>query len=235
MHAELAGAKIPRRAECSRVSRHGKKTCRPDSTFLVTTEGVVHVVDDDGLMRSSLKRLLLSGNLDPRLYACAADILALPRLDYPGCILMDLRMPGMSGLQAQDELIERGNNLPIIFLTGSADVPVAVEAMRKGAVDFIEKPFENIYLLKRVKQAIQHNRSHQVQTEERAFVRRCMDQLTRREHDVLELVVNGLTSKEIARELGISHRTIEIHRNHLMEKMQAGTLADLIRMRLLIA
>ncbi len=186
-------------------------------------------------MRSALRRLLTTGGFVPRLYASGTEILAQAQLEGPGCILLDVRMPGMDGLQVQTALNERGIALPIIFLTGSADIPVAVTAMRHGAEDFIEKPFENNHLIERVNLAVEHYLRDQSHTLEREQATSRRNRLTPREREVLDQVVTGRTSKEIARELGASHRTIEIHRRNLMEKMQAATLADLIRMRLLVA
>ncbi len=142
-------------------------------------------------------------------------------------------MPGMSGLEVQASLKQRRAALPVIFLTAAADIPIAVAAMREGAVDFIEKPFENEHLLTRVRQAIERSLDDMRRAEERNRTLHRLETLTPREHEVLELVVSGMTAKEIARKLGASHRTIEIHRGHVMEKMAAASLADLVRMRLL--
>lgn len=195
---------------------------------------VVFVVDDDASMRSALGRLLTFAHLAVELYASGAEFLENARLDRPGCILLDVSMPRMSGIEVQAYLNRHEVTLPVIFLTGSADVPVAVTAMREGALDFIEKPFDNDHLLDRVRLAIEHHSRRQGDAEERKIALERLRQLTPREREVLELVVTGRTNKEIARALGASHRTIEIHRVHLMEKMMAPTLADLVRMRLRI-
>jgi len=241
LQIELAGAKMKRQGcpDCDlpeHTPQHGKCTTRPAGNN-VTMDGdvaSVHIVDDDSSMRAALRRLFVSKSLAVHLYASGAEFLKQDLPDGPGCILMDVRMPGLSGLQVQTELIARGVLLPVIFLTGAADVPIAVEAMRKGAMDFIEKPFDNNHLADRVNLAIDHYRQRHLEAEERERAAAHIQRLTPREREVLELVVAGRTSKEIARELGASHRTIEIHRNHLMEKMAASTLADLIRMRLLL-
>lgn len=194
---------------------------------------LVHVVDDDAAMRSAIRRLLMSADFAVQLYASGAELIERPHFDHPGCIILDVRMPEMSGLEVQAVLKQRQVELPVIFLTGMAEIPIAVAAMREGAIDFIEKPFDNDALLARVRQAIERSRRRLDGEQERQEVLRKLDRLTERERCVLDLVVAGKTNKEIARELGSSHRTIEIHRRHIMEKMAVGTLADLVRMRLL--
>jgi FixJ family two-component response regulator len=196
-------------------------------------EGVVFVVDDDAGIRSALRRLLKLHGLMVELFASGGEFLDRANLRRSGCLLLDVRMPGMNGLEVQAQLNERRIPLPVIFLTGASDIPMAVAAMRQGAVDFIEKPFDNRHLLARVRQALDQARSRIQRSADRdAVLSRC-NSLTPREREVLELVTVGKTAKEIARTLGASHRTIEIHRGHLMEKMGASTLAELVRMRLL--
>jgi RNA polymerase sigma factor (sigma-70 family) len=194
---------------------------------------VVHVVDDDPSMRAALRRLFTAARITVEVHASGVEFLDAANFDAPGCVLLDVGMPGMGGLEVQANLNRRGVTLPVIFLTGAADIPIAVAAMREGAADFVEKPFQNEYLLARVCQVIEHHRKHREREEERRLALRNLALLTPREHEVLELVVAGKTSKEIARELGASYRTVEVHRTHLMEKMSAATLADLVRMRLL--
>lgn len=194
---------------------------------------VVLVVDDDSSMRAALRRLLNSAHITAELFASGDEFLANARFDRPGCVLLDVRMPGISGLEVQARLNQLRVALPVIFLTGAADIPIAVAAMREGAVDFVEKPFDNEHLLARVRQAIERHRRQRRNEGERHAAAQQLARLTPREHEVLDLVVAGKTSKEIARLLGASHRTVEVHRNHLMEKMGASTLADLVRMRLL--
>lgn len=193
---------------------------------------VVLVVDDEAGMRAALMRLLTSHGLAVELYESGPALLAQARLDRPGCLLLDVRMPDMDGLAVQAELNRRAVVLPTIFLTGAADVPVAVAAMRAGAADFIEKPFENALLLARVQQVISRHALRMAALHEQLQIVRRMESLTPREREVMALVITGLTSKEIARKLGASPRTIEIHRTKVMEKMQADTLADLVRMAL---
>jgi two-component system, LuxR family, response regulator FixJ len=196
-------------------------------------QAVVFVVDDDELMRSALRRLLQSAGLPAQIYASGAEFLSQASLDRPGCVVLDVGMPGMNGLEVQNQLRQRRPDLPVIFLTGSSDIPIAVAAMRDGAQDFIEKPFENADLLARIRLAIAHDTHLRHGHVEREEVLRRFKSLTARERGVMELVVAGSTNKEIARSLGASHRTIEIHRRRVMEKMAAPTLADLVRMRLL--
>ncbi|MGH8091338.1 MAG: response regulator transcription factor [Rudaea sp.] len=191
------------------------------------------VVDDDAGIRSALRRLLKLHGFAFELYASGSEFLDHANLHRTGCLLLDVRMPGMDGLEVQTRLNQRGIPLPVIFLTGTADVPMAVAAMRQGAEDFIEKPFDNRQLLVRVRQALEHARTRIRRSADRDAVLDRWRRLTPREREVLELVTMGKTAKEIARALGASHRTIEIHRGHLMEKMGAPTLAELVRMRLL--
>jgi FixJ family two-component response regulator len=194
---------------------------------------LVIVVDDDDLMRSALRRLLVSAGFATELYASGPEFLAMGRLDQQCCVILDVGMPGMNGLEVQARLKQLRMEAPVIFLTGLSDIPIAVSAMREGAVDFVEKPFDNDDLLARVRQAIErHSQRRQDIMEEREVLRR-LDSLTARECSVLELLVSGKTNKEIARSLGASHRTIEVHRRHIMEKMAASSLVDLVRMRLL--
>jgi FixJ family two-component response regulator len=196
---------------------------------------VVLVVDDDAGMRSAIRRLLIAAKLNVELYESGAELLAQARLDRPGCLILDMHMPGMNGLEVQAALNQRQVELPVIFLTGMSDIPIAVAAMREGAADFIEKPFDNDSLIARVRRVIDHHRERQLGDVERQDVVRKLGTLTERESSVLELLVAGKTNKEVARSLGSSHRTVEIHRHRIMEKMEVSTLADLVRMRLLVA
>lgn len=201
-------------------------------TNLSATTPVVIIVDDEAPMRAALNRLFVTAGLLVESYSSGAELLDLAKMNRPGCLLLDVKMPGMSGLEVQETLRQRGADMPMIFLTGTADIPIAVAAMRAGAVDFIEKPFDNDYLVQRVKQAIERHCNRLRSIDEQKDILRRLQSLSPREREVLELVVAGQTSKQIARTLGPSHRTIEIHRNHLMEKMGALTIADLVRMRL---
>lgn len=194
---------------------------------------VVMVVDDDASMRSALRRLFASAHIASEHYASGAEFLAHAQLERPGCIVLDVGMPGMSGLEVQARLKQRHVDLPVIFLTGSAQIPIAVAAMREGAMDFVEKPFDDDDLVARVRNVIEAHRRERPGEVARREVRRRLQLLTPREREVVEQLVLGKTNKEIARALGASHRTIEIHRRNAMAKMGAPTLADLVRMRLI--
>jgi FixJ family two-component response regulator len=196
-------------------------------------ESVVFVVDDDRAMRDSLRWLLDSVGLPVRTYATAAEFLADHDPAQPGCLVLDVRMPGMSGLDLQAELARRGVELPTIIITGHAEVPMAVRAVKAGAIDFIEKPFSDQLLLDRVRQALDLDREAREVRSRREDARQRLAALTAREREVLHLVVAGKANKEIAFELGVSPKTIEVHRAHVMSKMQVDSLAELIRVALL--
>jgi len=194
---------------------------------------IVLVVDDDEAVRQSLSLLLDSVGLRSECYPSASDFLEAFDEDRRGCLLLDVRMPGMSGLELQERLGEMRSNLPIIFLTGHADVPLAVRAMQAGALDFLEKPFNDQELLDRVHAALARDADSRREQGERHDVVKRIGRLTRREHEVMALVVEGLPNKVIADRLEISERTVEIHRARVMAKMQAESLAHLVRMRML--
>ena len=196
-------------------------------------EPTVFVVDDDRAMRESLSWLLDSVGLRVRSYATAADFLAEHDPAQPGCLVLDVRMPGMSGLDLQAELARRGVELPTIVITGHAEVSMAVRAVKAGAIDFIEKPFSDQLLLDRVRQALEVDLEAREVRRRREDARRRLATLTAREREVLNLVVAGKQNKEIASELGVSPKTVEVHRAHVMSKMCVDSLAELIRITLL--
>jgi two-component system, LuxR family, response regulator FixJ len=195
---------------------------------------IVSIVDDDDAARSSLRLLLKSLGLAAVAYDSAASFLARYDPQQHGCHLVDIRMPGMSGLELQQVLNQRGGFTPIIFITGHGDVPMAVEAMRQGAFDFLQKPFRDQELLDRVQRAIAKDHSLRQQLRSNDDIRRRLDSLTDREHDVLALVAAGSPNKVIAHKLGISQRTVEIHRARVMEKMHADSLAQLVHITAVI-
>ena len=195
---------------------------------------IVFVVDDEEHMGNALRRLFVSAGLPTEVYATGEAFLARSSHDVPGCVVLDVGMPGMGGLEVQAQLHSCAAGLPVVFLTGAAEVPVAVAAMRAGAADFVEKPFDNDDLLRRVRAAIERQATQRGEARRRLEFERRLQTLTPREGEVLEWIVAGKTSKEIARTLGGSHRTIEIHRGRIMEKTGAQSLADLIRMRLVV-
>jgi RNA polymerase sigma factor (sigma-70 family) len=176
--------------------------------------------------------LMRSVGMDYAIFHSGDDFLARYSNEFAGCLLLDIRMPGLGGLELQDKLIEMGSTMPIIFITGHGDVPMAVEAMQKGAVDFIQKPFRDQELLDRIGTAMQADRERRSERRLKADVQERISKLTKREKEVLDLVVTGKPNKVIAYELGVSQRTVEIHRARVMEKMQARSLADLVKMRM---
>lgn len=202
----------------------------------MTTNGkqnsTVFIVDDDQAIRHAMELLMRSVGLDHEIFHSADDFLAGFSDERPGCLVLDIRMPGLGGLELQEKLIQMGSSLPIIFISGHGDVPMAVEAMQKGAVDFIQKPFRDQELLDRIHEALEKDLESRVERDEQSQVQDRMGTLTKREREVLELVVTGKPNKVIAYELGVSQRTVEIHRARVMEKMQAQSLADLVRMHM---
>lgn len=194
---------------------------------------VVHVVDDDPAIRDSLSFLLSTADLSPKVYESALALLEHAADLEPGCIVTDVRMPGMTGLELVTELKRRRAHHPVIVLTGHGDVALAVEAMKAGVVDFIEKPFDEDVLLKAVKTALAQEESVNARQAMRADVEARVEQLSQREREVFEAIVDGESNKSAALKLGISPRTVEIYRAHVMDKMGAKTLSDLVRMALL--
>ena len=190
----------------------------------------VFVVDDDDAVRTSLRLLLKSVGLPVETFASAQEFLDGFDAERAGCLVLDIRMPGMSGLELQQRLNEMHAIMPIVFITGHGDVPMAVEAMQHGAVDFIQKPFRDQDLIDRINQALEKDRDNRAGLRERDAIRHRMQQLTPREREVLDLVTQGKANKVIAGDLNVSQRTVEIHRARVMEKMGASSLAHLVRM-----
>ncbi|HKZ74185.1 MAG TPA: response regulator transcription factor [Steroidobacteraceae bacterium] len=190
----------------------------------------VFVVDDDEAVRGALRLLLKSVGLTAAAFASAQEFLASYSPGQPGCLVLDVRMPGMSGLELQHQLNLRGAILPVIFITGHGDVPMAVEAMQHGAFDFVQKPFRDQELLERVQRALEKDRLAREQLRQTESIRARLDALTPREREVLLLMVQGKANKVMAADLGVSQRTVEIHRARVMDKMQARALAQLVRM-----
>jgi len=197
---------------------------------MATQTATVFIVDDDEGVRESLGFLMKSVGLNFSTFASAQQFLDAYDLDVPGCLVLDIRMPGMSGLELQGKLKERQAILPIIFITGHGDVPMAVEAMQNGAVDFIQKPFRDQELLDRINEAMEQDSKNRHGLLQKHDIAARMETLTQREHEVMDLVAAGRANKVIAGDLGVSQRTVEIHRARVMEKMQARSLADLVRM-----
>lgn len=195
-------------------------------------ELIVHIVDDDAPMRDSLCFLLASEDIAARAYESADALLARAHALEAGCIVTDIRMPQMNGLEMVVELKRRGVTLPVIVLTGHGDVSLAVQAMKAGVIDFLEKPFEDSALLGAVRAALQQGEHGSARQKERAEIAQRLAQLTARERDVFDAVAAGNSNKEAALKLGISPRTVEIYRANVMTKMHANTLSDLVRMAL---
>lgn len=197
--------------------------------------GTVFVVDDDEAMRSSLRWLIESDGLQVETFDSARNFLDNYYPGQSGCLLLDVRMPGMSGLELQAQLEDREITAPVIIITGHGDVTMAVKAMKAGAYDFIEKPFDDEVLLGAIKRALSRDAEQRENRMMRAEMTSRMAQLTRREHEVMEMVTAGLSNKEIAAKLDVSAKTIEAHRARVMEKMEARSLAELVRMAVLVS
>lgn len=192
----------------------------------------VFIVDDDEAVRSGLAVLLASCGLPIEVYGNPEDFFAAVTPDSAGCVLLDVRMPGLSGLELHQRLIEHGIGLPVIMLTGHGDVPMAVRAMKRGAFDFVQKPFHDQFLLDRINEALRHDRERRLQRRNAAAAREKLARLSAREREVMELLVAGLANKAIAIELGISERTVELHRARVMEKLEARSIAQIVQLAL---
>ena len=195
-----------------------------------TASPIVYVLDDDPSVRSSLERLVRSVGLKVQSFSSAAELLDYRGADHPSCMVLDVRMPGLSGLDLQESLATTGWTAPIIFITGHGTVPMSVRAMRAGAVNFLQKPFEDQEILDSIHQAIDRELDARRERSRRQEVEGHLQGLTPREREVFGLVVAGLPNKQIASKLGTSEKTIKVHRARVMEKMGAGSLADLVRM-----
>ena len=197
-------------------------------------EPVVHIVDDDDAVRDALQMLMTSENIAAKTYASAEDFITQKNIKKPGCLLLDVRMPGMNGLQLLEQLKKNDISLPVILITGHGDISMAVQAMKDGAADFIEKPFNNERLLNTIKVCLDDCINLNSKTEQRKEMQQKIATLTRREREIMNLLVEGKKNKLIAQELGISSRTVELHRAKVMEKLHANSLSDIVRTALLV-
>ena len=193
-------------------------------------QSVVFVIDDDASVRESLLDLFASVGLHALAFASPAEFLSHKVPDGPSCLVLDVRLPGLSGLDFQAELAKARINLPVIFITGHGDIPMTVRAMKAGAVEFLTKPFRDQDLLDAVQRALEQQRARQTQKKSEADLEARFQSLTQREQEVMTLVATGLMNKQVAGELGVSEVTVKVHRGNAMRKMGATTLADLIRM-----
>ena len=190
----------------------------------------VFVIDDDPSVLKSLSRLLRSLGFDAETFASAELFLAREHYDGVGCIVLDVRMPGLSGMDLQDELSKADYSMPIIFISGHGNIPMSVQAMKKGAVDFLTKPFDDKELLQAVKKAIEKDRNAKTERAEVQDALKLIEQLTPREQEVLRYVITGLLNKQIALKLDIAEKTIKVHRGRIMEKLSVDSVADLVRL-----
>jgi len=200
----------------------------------MSDEHLVFVVDDDQAMRASLQWLIESVGMAVRTFDSANAFLAAYEPSWFGCLLLDVRMPGMSGLELQAYLARRDIRLPVIVITGHGDIAMAVKAMKAGAVDFIEKPFNDEDLLSSIRNALRHDEQQRALHARRADIAARLEELTPREHEVMTMVTDGKSNKEIAAALGVSAKTVEVHRARVMDKMRADSLAELVRMVMLV-
>ena len=193
-------------------------------------QAIVHIVDDDASLRGALEGLFDSVGLDSQTYGSARDFLDTDRADRPGCIVIDIRLPDMNGLEFQAHLVDIGVRLPVVIMTGHGDIAMSVRAMKRGAVDFLPKPFQDQDMLDAVMTAIERDRQRRAADREISRIQRRFETLSAREQQVMLLVTTGKMNKQVAADLGISEITVKIHRGVAMRKMDARTLADLVRM-----
>ena len=196
----------------------------------VQSDSIVFVVDDDASIRDAVKSLLKSVGLRAEVFGSTEEFVSAPRPQVPSCLVLDVRLPGMSGLEFRDELEKTGIRIPIIFVTAHGDIPMTSRAMKAGAIEFLPKPFQKKELLEAIHQALDRDRTTREEEAGLSSLRAGFDSLTEREREVMGLVVTGLMNKEVAAELGVTEITIKVHRGHVMQKMKADSLAELVIM-----
>jgi FixJ family two-component response regulator len=197
---------------------------------MATAKPIVFIVDDDAWVRESLETLIRDEGWQPETFASAQEFLDRPRASTPSCLVLDISLPGLNGLELQKRVAAERTDLPIIFVTGHGDIPMTVGAMKAGAVEFLTKPFNDEVLLTAIRHALERSRLALAQEEERQQLRDRYASLTARERDVMALVVSGLLNKQVAGELGITESTVKAHRGQVMQKMKANSVADLVKM-----
>jgi FixJ family two-component response regulator len=193
-------------------------------------EAVIAIVDDDASVQRGLQRLIRSAGWKVETFASAQEFLARSRAELPNCVLLDLQLPGLSGLDLQKQMAEVGLEIPIVFLTGHGNIPVSVQAMKAGAVQFLTKPVDEQELLQAIEEAVERDRRTRQQQVEMSELRDRYESLTGREQEVMQKVISGMLNKQIAADLKITEDTVKFHRGHIMRKMNADSLADLVRM-----
>jgi len=197
---------------------------------MIALNPTVFVIDDDASIRKSLSRLLRSAGYTTETFVSAEELLGREHFNGIGCLLLDVQMPGLSGMDLQDELNKADYHMPIIFITGHGDIPMSVEAMKKGAVDFLTKPFDDKELLQAIGNAIEKDRQTRAEYDEVLDIRRRIELLTPRENEILRYIITGMLNKQIALKLGIAEKTVKVHRGRIMEKLCIDSVAELVRL-----
>ena len=197
---------------------------------MVRPEPTIFVIDDDASVRKSLSRLLRSAGYTTETFASAEEFLGREHYTGIGCLLLDVQMPGLSGLGLQEELNKADYHMPIVFITGHGDIPMSVEAMKKGAIDFLTKPFHDKDLLQVIEKAIEKDTYARAEYDEILDIRRRIERLTLREYEILGYIITGMLNKQIAFELGIAEKTVKVHRGRILEKLCVGSVAELVRL-----
>jgi len=197
---------------------------------MTALNGVVFVIDDDEAVRKSLKRLLRAADYETEVFNSAADYLARPPHARPSCVIVDVQMPGLNGIELQEALIKRRREEQLIFITGHGNIPMCAQAMKAGAVDFLPKPFKSRELLKCVEQALDRSAKQRHREATKNEARRLLDLLTPREFEVMQLVITGMLNKQVAGELGVGEKTIKVHRGRVMQKLGVKSVAELLRL-----